>query len=139
MREAYVDSAFAVEYMLYLLTRKKYQKAWDLYESLPEHMKQVDRLLLCAAKAAIKLRKLDFVEEVFTREFAVIREGEATLTDVWFEYSALKLAKERGMGDDVRGEVLADLMEEAWNICPPPRSIDFRMSYSKTNKYRMEE
>ena len=139
MQEAYVDSAFAVEYMLYLLTRKKYQKAWDLYESLPEHMKQVDRLLLCAAKAAIKLRKLDFVEEVFTREFAVIREGEATLTDVWFEYSALKLAKERGMGDDVRGEVLADLMEEAWEICPPPRSIDFRMSYSKTNKYRMEE
>lgn len=139
MKEAFVDVAFAIEFMLYLLSAKKYEKAWSLYESLPEDMKQVDRILLCAAQAAIKLRKFDFVEKVFTYEFSVMREGESTLTDVWFEYSALKLAKERGLGDDVRGEVLADLVNEAWDICPPPRNIDFRLSYSKSNKYWMED
>ena len=139
MKEAYVDFAFAAEYMLYLFNKKKYEKAWSLYNSLPEHMKQVERIILYAAKVAIKLRKLEFVEGVFEREFAVIREGEATLTDVWFEYCALKIAKERGLGDDVNGEVLAELMDEAWNTCPPPRAIDFRMSYSKKNRYRMEE
>lgn len=139
LQEAYVDFAFPAEYMMYLCKKKKYQKAWDLYLSLPENLRQNERVVLCVSKAAIKLRNIEFVEEVFKREFAVIREGENTLTEVWFEYCALKLAKERGLGDDVSIEVLSKLADEAWDTCPPPRAIDFRMSYSRKFRYRMEE
>lgn len=139
LQDAYVDFAFPAEYLLYLCKKKKYQKAWDLYRSLPEQLQQNERIVLCASKAAIKLRNMKFVEAVFKREFAVIREGENTLTEVWFEYCAWKLAEERGLGDDVSVEVLSELAQEAWDICPPPRAIDFRMSYDRRFRYRMEE
>ena len=30
------------------------------------------------------------------------------------------------------------LIDEAWEKCPPPESIDFRMSFDRDNKYRVE-
>ena len=139
LEAAYVDFAFAAEYMNWLNSKKKYEKSWKLYSSLPESIKKVDRMMLCAAKAAIKLRKIEFISTVFEREYADIREGEASLTDIWFEYCALKLAKERGLGEDINAEELDQLVDEAWDTCPPPHAIDFRMSFDKKNRYRVEE
>ena len=34
--------------------------------------------------------------------------------------------------------VLEDLIDEAWDKCPPPAEIDFRMSFSRVNRYRVE-
>ena len=133
-----IDFAFAAEYMTYLNAKGKYEKAWALYTSMPEPIRTADRMMLCAAATAIKLRKLDFISSVFTREYADIREGESSLTDIWFEFNALKMAKERGLGEDIQGEELEKLIDEAWEHCPPPRAIDFRMSFSRENKYRIE-
>ena len=93
--------------------------------------------MLCASQTAIKLRKMDFIPKVFEREYADIREGESFLTDIWFEFCALKMAKERGLPDDINGEELKALIDEAWDTCPPPKAIDFRMSYDRKNKYRV--
>ena len=138
MPAATVDFAFAAEYMTYLNKEGKYEKAWALYNSLPEEIRQKDRMMLCAAQTAIKVRAIDFIGTVFEREYADIREGESSLTDIWFEYCALKMAKERGLGTEPDEETLDRLMDEAWDSCPPPASIDFRMSYDRQKKYRME-
>ena len=71
-------------------------------------------------------------------KLADIKEGETGLTDIWFEYNALKMAKERGLGDDIQGEALEKLIDEAWETCPPPKAIDFRMSFSRRNRYRVQ-
>lgn len=138
LNAASLDFSFAAEYMTYLNKRGKYDKAWRIYECMPERIRNADRVMLCAGVTAIKLRKLDFIPAVLDREYADIREGETSLTDIWFEYNALKMAKERGLGDDIQGEALERLIDEAWDNCPPPTAIDFRMSFSRENRYRME-
>lgn len=135
---ATIDFAFAAEYMGYLNKKGKYEKAWDIYEAMPENIKMADRMMLCAANTAIKLRKLDLLPAVFEREYADIREGESSLTDIWFEYNALKMAQERGLGIDIKGEELEKLIDEAWETCPPPKAIDFRMSFNRQSGYRLE-
>jgi len=47
------------------------------------------------------------------------------------------MARERGI-EDPQGDVLDELIDEAWDKCPPPYEIDFRMSYDRQKKYRME-
>ncbi len=60
-------------------------------------------------------------KSLFGKEFAVIREGEVLIVDLWYLYNARKLAKERdtGMTDEIMKETMAK--------CPPPRNIDFRI------------
>lgn len=133
-----VDFAFAAEYMKWLNNKGKYEKAWALYQSMPENIQNAERMLLNAAQTAIKLRELETIEKVFAHgEYADIREGECSLTDIWFEYCALKMAAERGI-ENPQGDVLDQLIDEAWDKCPPPYEIDFRMSYDRVKKYRME-
>ena len=133
---AYADVALASEYLQYLIACEEYQKAWDLYESTPENCHADDRICITAAKAALKLRKTAYLERFFKAEHHAISEGETTLTDLWFGYSALHLAAERGIQDPTEQE-LAQLADEAWDLCPPDASIDFRMSLDRKNKYRI--
>ena len=138
LEAATVDFAFAAEYMKWLNSKGKYEKAWRLYNSLPQNIQNAERMLLNAAQTAIKLREMETVEKVFSHgEYADIREGECSLTDIWFEFCALNMAKERGI-ENPQGEVLENLIDEAWEKCPPPVEIDFRMSYDRTRKYRVE-
>jgi hypothetical protein len=70
----------------------------------------------------------------FAEEHYDIREGEVALTDMWFEFCAKKMAKERGI-TDLTPEKFDELIDEAWDNCPPDYSIDFRMSYNRQHKY----
>ena len=65
-----------------------------------------------------------------------IREGENSLTDVWFEFCARRMAKERGI-DPTDTEALDKLIDEAWETCPPDPRIDFRMSFVRRKGYRV--
>lgn len=132
------DYSIYSEYLIFLKRVGKYEKLWSIYESLPEEMKCVDRIDITVASAAVKLDKLDFLASFFAREHYDIREGEVSLTDVWFEYCAKKLARERGI-TELKDETLASLIDEAWDTCPPDPAIDFRMSLSKENGYRVGE
>ena len=134
--DAFVDYSLSSEYLIFLKNREKYEKLWDIFESLPEGMKSVDRIDITAAVAAVKLDKLDFLMSFFEREHYDIREGEVSLTDVWFEYSARRMARERGIKNP-SPECLAKLIDEAWDACPPNPAIDFRMTVSKIDKYRV--
>lgn len=137
--EVTVDFSLAAEYMKWLNSKKKYEKAWALYQKMPVSIQNAERMLLNAAQTAIKLREMDTIEKIFSHgEYADVREGECSLTDIWFEYCAVKLARERGI-ENPQGDILNQLIEEAWDRCPPPYAIDFRMSYDRKKKYRMEE
>lgn len=116
------DFAFAAEYLALLSSLGRWDRAWALYESLPEDIQKADRVTLSAALPALRLKKLDFIGELFGREYADIREGECSLTDIWFEYSARLLAEKRGL------PFSDGLVQEAKKLCPPPYAIDFRMS-----------
>ncbi len=133
---AFADVALASEYLLYLNSRGLYGQTWDTYHTLPEHCAADDRITITTAVAALKLRHVAFLEAFFTREHHAISEGENTLTDLWFGLCALRLASERGLQNPTDRE-LEDLADEAWDLCPPPHEIDFRMSLDRKNKYRI--
>ena len=133
---AYDDFALAAEYLTILVRRSKYKKAWDSYLAMPYNCKAADRVKIIVATAAVKLGEYEYLDNFFKEEHYDIREGENSLTDVWFEYCARKMAKERGI-TDLTDEILEDLKDEAWDKYPPDESIDFRMSLDRKNKYRV--
>jgi len=126
----------AAEYLDFLVKRQKPEKLWTIYESLPQDCKEKDRIDICAAFAAERLSKIEFLDGFFKRSHYDIREGEDSLTDIWFAYSARKLAAERGIAEPDASTMEA-LVDEAWDRCPPPAEIDFRMSLDRKNKYRI--
>ena len=134
------DFCFAAEYMGWLNADKEYEKAMKLYEKLPAGIQKADRIRLHMATCAVKLGMTDMAEDVFNEEHHAIREGENSLTDLWFEYNALKLAAERGIDPaSMKTGVPDELMAEAEARFPPPHQIDFRMSYDKKYQYRATE
>ena len=133
---AYDDYALVSEYMTFLLKRREYAKIWQIFETLPDNCRCVDRIRITAAAAAVKLDQLAYLEQFFSEVHHDIQEGENSLTDIWFEYCARRMAKERGI-TDLTEEVMQQLMDEAWDTCPPDPSIDFRMSFDKKIKYRV--
>lgn len=135
---AYEDFALISEYLIFLTRQKKFSKLWALFSALSDELKEVDRIKISAARAAIRLGHTDYLEKFFKEEHYDIREGEVSLTDIWFEFCALKMAKERGIENPGR-DTLEELIDEAWDTCPPDKSIDFRMSDNKKNRYRVSE
>ena len=133
-----IDFAFCAEYMDQLCRRGQYEKAWSIYDSMPDQIRNADRVSIHAAVCAVKTCRLDIAEELIMRDHATIREGENSLTDMWFELCAKKMAAAEGIDPAALDKAeLEKLKEKAEEDCPPPRSIDFRMSYDKKNKYRV--
>ena len=96
------------ELMNLLLSCERHEEAWDYYTGLPEDLRNHESLVSAAAAAALELRKYDFIEGALNREFAMIREGDRRLVDLWFAYQ-----KQKGTNVD------------------PPKNIDFRMVLEK--------
>ena len=135
---AFDDFALASEYMCFLVKVKKHEKLWQLYQTLPDSCKAVDRVKISAAQAAVKLGEIEYLNQFFIEEHYDVREGESSLTDVWFEYCALKMAKERGI-ENPDSHTIDTLIDEAWDLYPPNKEIDFRMSADKKDRYRVSD
>ena len=80
--------------------------------------------------------KLDYLEKFFAESHYSIAEGETSLSNVWFEFMARKLMKERGI-TEISDEAWEYLLDEVWEKYPPAYEIDFRMSLDRKNKYRV--
>ena len=133
---AFFDFGLASEYLGFLADNGMHERLWAVYEILPENCKAADRIKIYAGMAAVKLDKLDYLEKFFAEPHYDIREGEVSLTNIWFEYCARKIARERGI-TDLSADVLNGLIDEAWDNCPPDPAIDFRMSVDRSQKYRV--
>jgi tetratricopeptide (TPR) repeat protein len=116
------DPAFAEEYIRLLLKNKDYTTAWKAYVSLPPVSAQAERIQILAAQAAIEIGEYDFVTSLFEKELAIIQEGEAVLSDLWFKLQARKQALERGV------PYSEAILEEVTKTLIPPANIDFRMT-----------
>ncbi len=135
---AHDDFALLNEYLEILYKNGKYDIAFSEYERAPERLKSADRLKITVALSAVRLgtpEAIKFLERFFDEEHIVIREGENTLTDIWFEYVARRLARERGIA--LTDDKLDSLIDEAWEKYPPDIKHDFRQSYDRKLKYRV--
>lgn len=115
-----VTAALAAEYLRMLIDTHRFTQAMQVYRSLPAHVQSADRVQILLGQIALELGHLDIVDQVLEREYAVVREGETVLTDLWFELHARRRAAQPGaeLTDALRRQVRADY--------PPPARIDFR-------------
>ena len=109
-----------MEYLQALLRAGQYEVCAQVYHSLPPAVQHSDRVQILRGQIALYQNDLDALEEVLGREYAVVREGEVTLTDLWFELHARREAQRLGrpVDDDLRRDVKKRF--------PPPAHIDFR-------------
>ncbi|REE80145.1 uncharacterized protein DUF5107 [Paenibacillus taihuensis] len=118
--DAFPDRAFVEEYLGLLIQHKEFERAWGIYESLPPAFYASDRIQIIVGAAALELGHDAFMEKLFATEFAVIREGETLIIELWYAYNAKKLAVQQGV------ELTKERIEEAKVLFPPPSPIDFR-------------
>ncbi len=111
--------ALAQEYLQGLCRVGEFAQAQQVYETLPAAFRQNDRLKILHARLALELGQLDEVEQALNHEFAVVREGETELTDIWFEMWYRRFSPD---GAELDETARADIRQ----LYPPPARIDFR-------------
>jgi hypothetical protein len=107
-----------------LLAAKRYTELRKLAASLPEAARELPRVRLALASASLALGDLDAVDSFFERPLDVvdIREGEVSLSEMWFDLEAAKVARAEELPLD---EALKQRVRKERK---PPKAIDFRMS-----------
>ena len=114
-------TALAIEYAQALTEAERFQEARDFCAKLPAEIKAHERILIAQAHAALKTGHYDEVEPIFSYPFATIREGEATLAELWFAWHQARIAKTENIPND------AKLKARVQKECPVPTNIDFRI------------
>lgn len=114
----------AIECAQMLLNAGRAAETRRFIAGLPEQLRTHERLRMIAARAGFDCVPLAELEPelnaLFATEVASIREGEASLSDIWFELQERKLAAKEGLPID---EALRKRVRKEY---PPPKHIDFR-------------
>jgi len=95
-----------------------------LLDELPEAVRLAGRTRLLEGEAALQLGDLGRVEALFAELLVIddLREGERSLSHLWFAYHEQRLSAEEGIPVD------ETLHERVVREYPVPSEIDFRMS-----------
>ena len=114
----------AIECGRKLLEMERPQTWLDLLEILPNTIKRLGRIRLLEGQAALAVGDLERVAPLFDTKLVIddLREGERSLSHLWFEYHEQRLSNEQGIPID---DVLRARVRRAY---PVPEIIDFRMS-----------
>ena len=115
-----MDLSMTQEYLSSLCQCRDFDEALSVFETLPEEMKNDDRIRVIRGRIAFEKDDFPTLTAILQTEFACIREGETELTDLWFGMWEKKLASERNVPvtDEIRDEVRREYR--------PPQNIDFR-------------
>lgn len=113
--------ALAVECLQALVAQHKFHEGMALYDRLPEAIRDFDRIQILRGRIALELDDLATVERVLKREYAVIREGETELSDLWTGMWMRREAARTGRALD------ESLRREVRRVHPLPSNIDFLM------------
>jgi Flp pilus assembly protein TadD len=115
--------ATAIECGNFLIKEKQYDRWLALLSQLGEGVRADGRLRMLEAQALIESGKLDQGEAILLGGIVVadIREGEVSLSELWYRLQEKKIAAREGIAEDeaLRARVIAE--------CPPPAELDFRM------------
>ena len=109
----------AQEYIELLCRTAQFAHALAIYDTLPDAFQHNDRILIMRCRMALELGDFATVERLVQHEYAVVREGESELTDLWF-----RMWYQRTSPD---APLTAAEQAEVRRRYPPPAHIDFRM------------
>jgi Domain of unknown function (DUF5107) len=110
----------AQEYLQALCHACHFDEAEKVYEYLPEDLQANDRMQILRGRIALERGDENTVEHVLKCEYAVVREGETELTDIWFELMYRRMAKAS------KKELTENDKAEIRKLYPPLARIDFR-------------
>ena len=107
-----------------LLEVGRAQQWLDLLPELPESVRASGRVRLLEGQAALAVGDLDRVERLFAAPLVIddLREGERSLSHLWFEVHERRLNATEGVPID---EALRARVRREY---PVPPALDFRMS-----------
>lgn len=112
----------AVEICQFFQKEKMYHSLESFLSQLPDQILQHERIQLARGEASLSKGEFDPLREILKGEFSTIREGEVSLTHLWFLLH-LKEAEAR------KGAFLSEQEQaEVIKQNPPPYNIDFRMT-----------
>ena len=98
----------------------------DLYGEIPSELRTLGRIRLYRAIALLHLDRLEEAAEIINDGFILpdIKEGELSVSHIWFELYRRLYAKEQGLPYDEKNEALKRAADEKY---PLPKALDFRM------------
>jgi tetratricopeptide (TPR) repeat protein len=109
----------AIEYAQVLNRAGRYADALEFCESLPAAARALDRLRMEEVRARIFTHRFEGVDAFFQKDFALLREWEQSLRELWFQYQELRLSVTERIPRD------RALRERVQREFPPPHAIDF--------------
>ncbi|MCX5662481.1 MAG: DUF5107 domain-containing protein [Planctomycetota bacterium] len=97
------------------------------FAGLPEPIRANDRMLLQALWAWLQTSDLDSARRTLEGDLEIVglREGETSITELWFSYHEQRLARAEGVAIDDA------LRKRVRRECPAPAKYDFRMAASQ--------
>ncbi len=110
-----------------ILTAMGNDEEWlSVYDSLNDELKAVGRIRLYRASSLIKLERYEEATEIVNPDFIMsdIKEGELSISHLWFELYRGLYEKKFGVRDD----------DAADKMYPLPKSLDFRMHIVEKKK-----
>ena len=98
----------------------------EIFDTLPDEIKCLGRIRLYKAIALINLGRLKEASKIINPDFAMsdIKEGELSISQIWFELYRRLYAEEEGMAYDINDKNLIKKADEKY---PLPKKLDFRM------------
>jgi tetratricopeptide (TPR) repeat protein len=113
----------AIEALQVFIRAGRYEDIEHAARGLPARIRSLGRIKALRTEAFLQRGMIKDAEKLLLSniELTDVREGEVSLTDMWFRLCALKTAKSEGI------EINDELMERVRAECPPPASLDFRM------------
>ncbi|MFB3892636.1 MAG: DUF5107 domain-containing protein [Phycisphaerae bacterium] len=116
-----------------LLEAERPQEVLDLVGRLPPAVSSRPRIQVFRAKAMLDMGDVDSVEKILgTIELTDVREGELSLTELWFYMHAKRISKAEGV------PINHALYERIWHEFPPPAQIDFRLWKDPSHLRKLE-
>jgi len=119
-----------VESCQFLLKNNRATEVKDLLTILSDTIKENGRMRFLQTLTALEIGNLPIVKQYLAAPPTVvdIREGETTLSDLWYEYHARRLNQEDGIAidDALRARIRREF--------PVPEALDFRMKIGDEQK-----
>lgn len=112
-------SAVAIEWVQALNRAGRPVEALEACRSLPGGVRALDRLRIEEVRALIQTHQFEGVEAFFRSEFVVLREGEGSLSELWYVYQEKRISMEERIPID------RALQKRVRRDFPPPHAVEF--------------
>jgi tetratricopeptide (TPR) repeat protein len=116
-----------IEYATLLVEAGEFGRLIELYPTFPEAARKRERIRLQLARAFMALERYDDATDIINPSFVLpdVREGEVSLSDLWFDLYLRIVKKEL---PDLSDDEAISLRDERY---PLPKQLDFRMAPMK--------